>query len=84
MEPDLTGPGRVGPAAAKAVPALIAALADTDTEFRRLSGLALAGIGRAADKAVPALVPLLTDAEICIRWTATHALGAIGPKATKA
>lgn len=67
-------------AAAKAVRAITAALADPDAKFRRLAALALAGIVRGADKAVAALVPMLTDAAPDIHWTAPHAFGAVGPK----
>ncbi|MFO0850746.1 MAG: HEAT repeat domain-containing protein [Gemmataceae bacterium] len=72
---------KIGPAAVKAVPALVEGLADADAEIRRVAAAALAGIGPAAHKAVPALTRLVSDGDIDVRWTACHALGATGPKA---
>ena len=64
-------------AAAKAVPALIAALADADGAVRREAAVDLGEIGPAAAEAVPALIAALADAN-AVRREAADALERIG------
>jgi HEAT repeat protein len=80
---------RLGPQAAPAVPALIAALAeppasDEDRVFRRELQLVLAAIGPEAKEAVPALIESLASDDREVRGTAAYALGKIGPAAAAA
>jgi HEAT repeat protein len=84
--------GEMGPRAEAAVPALSAALRDTecihyrgDTSFvRAAAARALEQIGPPARAAVPALVALLADEEREVRSAAAAALGGIGPEAVAA
>jgi hypothetical protein len=66
--------GKMGPAAAEAVPALITALGDAEPAVRSGATHALGRIGAAA---VPALISALGDAEREVRYWAAHALGQI-------
>jgi HEAT repeat protein len=83
---------RLGPDAAPAVPALVAALkAEPNTEeteedeiFRREAQFALAEIGPAATDAVPTLIASLDSKRDDIVTSASYALGKIGPDARAA
>jgi HEAT repeat protein len=67
-----------------AMPALIRATQDHDSDVRAWAAHALAEIGPSAQPAVPALVKLLRDTEEGPRNTACIALGSIGPGAAEA
>lgn len=70
--------GQMGPAAAAAVPALIAALADTmDPKVSQAAAYALGDIGPAAKEAVPALRALITEERSYVTIAAAGALGQI-------
>jgi HEAT repeat protein len=80
---------RLGPKAAEAVPALVAALQEEvadadDVAFRLEVQLALAAIGPAAAPAVAELTKSLASDDHEIRGTACYALGKIGPDAAAA
>jgi len=76
--------GKIGPAAKKAVPALIKAAGCDDPETRREVFFALGKMGPAAKKAVPVLAKALDDpCEEC-RFAAIFALGKIGSAAKPA
>jgi HEAT repeat protein len=66
-----------GTAAAPAVPALRAALADADDEFARDIIQALGNIGPDASEAVPDLIKIAEDEDSNLRLTAVLALGNI-------
>lgn len=75
--------GTLGAAAEKALPALVDALGDPVTEFRRLAGLALTAIGRVgpkAAKALPALIKTAKDDHPDILDAARAAVGSVQPK----
>ena len=74
--------GRIGEAAAGAVPTLVDALGDPREDVRWHAVWALGRIGPAAGPAVRALVALLADAGL--RWRVADALGSIGPAAAAA
>jgi HEAT repeat protein len=76
--------GRIGPAAAPAVPALADALTDPDQAVRLSAASALGWIGPAAAPAVPALIEVLADPDQRVRGIASGALGLIGPPAVPA
>ena len=78
--------GRIGPAAAAAVPALIEMLRDKDHDVGKnaIAAEALERIGPAAKTAVPALTELLREKDVKICIVAAHALGGIGPEAKAA
>src|SRR5207302_7485743 len=76
--------GRLGPAAAPAVPQLIAALGDKVAAVQRESLIALDRIGPAAREAVPALVALLKGETSRNYDAAIHTLGAIGRDSAEA
>ncbi|QHW34297.1 phytanoyl-CoA dioxygenase [Paenibacillus rhizovicinus] len=63
-----------------AVPALIQALSDEDTQVRFMAGLALVRIGAAAADAVPALAATLQDENRYVRGHSLEALRSIGTK----
>ncbi len=72
-------------AAAKAVPALTAALKDRAPRVRASAALALGNIGAPSDAAVPAIVAALKKGPEEVAWSAALALGRIGtPRARKA
>lgn len=72
-------------AAAKAVPALTAALKDRAPRVRASAALALGNIGAPSDAAVPAIVAALKTGPEEVSWSAALALGRIGtPRARKA
>jgi HEAT repeat protein len=73
--------GGLGPAAAPAVPALIALLRADDPELRQEAVRALGRIGPGAAPAVPALIELLEGPDDRL---AAEALGQIGPAAAAA
>jgi HEAT repeat protein len=80
---------RMGPKAAPAVPALVAALqaagdTEDDDKFRREAQMALAAIGPAAADAVDVLIESLDSESKEVRGSACYALGKIGPAAEKA
>lgn len=76
----------IGPEAKEAVPALVQALKDenSDIRARRSAVYALGKIGPGAKEAVPALVQALEDKDSIIREAAAHVLGKIGPEAKEA
>jgi HEAT repeat protein len=67
-----------------ALPALIKATEDKDTDVRGWAAHAIAEIGPAAKAAVPALIKLLQGKDEGPRNTSCIALGAIGPAAKEA
>ncbi|HET7293561.1 MAG TPA: HEAT repeat domain-containing protein [Vicinamibacteria bacterium] len=76
--------GRLGEAAAPAVPALIDAYRREEKEGRGAAVVALGALGPAAAPAVPALVEGLANPVNHRRWTAARSLGRIGPAAKEA
>ena len=76
--------GRLGEAAAPAVPRLAALLRDDHLEIREAAAVALGNIGRAASPAVPDLARALRDCCHDVRAQAAEALGRIGPAASGA
>jgi len=76
--------GGIGPAAAEAVPALIAALGDANKNIRESAAWALGKIGPAAAEAVPTLIAALGDADKDVRSKAVVALRWIGSAAVPA
>ncbi len=74
----------IGPAAAPAIPALIAALKDEDWDVRSSAARALGNIGPAAASAVPSLIAALKDENRNVWDKAVDALGNIGPAAVPA
>jgi len=64
----------MGPEAEPAVPALIDALRDGDSEIRRYAALVLGAIGPRARQAVPALKAALNDDDESVRLAAARAL----------
>ena len=71
--------GWIGPAAAPAVPVLIALLGDPREDVVRATTLALGRLGPVAAPAVPALAVLLTYPSEDVVCAAARALGRIGP-----
>jgi HEAT repeat protein len=71
--------GRLGAAAAVAVPSLTGALSDDDWTIRGAAAASLSRFGGSAAGAVGALLELLDDPEERVRAAAAAALGAIGP-----
>ena len=78
------GVGQMGPMAASAVPALIAAVADNSRDVRTWSVRAPGQIGPQAKDAVPVLIATLKDSDKWVRLDAVVALGKIGPAARPA
>jgi HEAT repeat protein len=76
--------GRMGKAAAPAVPALTEALSDDRPSVRREAAFALGAIGPDAGSATQALVKLLHDDETNDDHAVQYALGRIGPAAKDA
>ena len=76
--------GRIGPAAADAVPQLIIALRNEDAGARAAASEDLGKIGAAAVDAVPQLLMVLKDEDARVRAAASEALGYIGPAAADA
>jgi HEAT repeat protein len=76
--------GALGPDAEPAVPALSAALHDSDPQVRSLAALTLGKIGPAAEPAIPALVDMLKESDPRLRAAAATALGLFGPGAQDA
>jgi HEAT repeat protein len=74
----------LGPKAAEARPALIAALKSPDPAVRREAAAALGYIGPEAAPAVPALMEALADPEDRVRRAAAESLGNLGPAAAAA
>jgi HEAT repeat protein len=70
----------IGPAAAEAVPALVAALKDPNKPVRRDAAAALANIGPAAAGAVPDLIAALKDPDEIVRQRVADALGRVQGK----
>jgi len=68
----------------EAVPALIAALKDSDRKVRESAAKALGDIGPAAKEAVPALIAALKDGDRFVQSLAAKVLGEIGPAAKEA
>jgi HEAT repeat protein len=77
------GLSRHGPAAAEAVPDLVAKLQSPSALVRQTAALALGAVGPGA-AAVPALAAALADPEWEVRRQAAVALGGIGPGAKAA
>ncbi len=76
--------GRIGAAAAEAVPALIKYAKDENPEVRGEVFFVLGQIGAGAKDAVPAATEALADEEESVRFSAVYALGKIGPDASSA
>ena len=76
--------GRLGEAAAPAVPRLAALLRDDHLAIREAAAVALGNIGSAASAAVPDLARALRDCCHDVRAEAAEALGRIGPAASGA
>ncbi len=74
----------LGPAAAKAVPALANELGDESEDVRWRVARALGAIGPAAEAAVPALTKALDDESAKVRAYSAYALGQIGKPASAA
>jgi HEAT repeat protein len=75
-----------GPAARKAVPALITETQDRDASIRTNAAVALGQIGfdeKDLKRGVAALVRLLSDSQAIVRYQATMALGRIGTDASE-
>ena len=75
--------GQYGGAAKPAIPALIEALKDSDTNVRMRAAYSIASIG-ADESAVPVLIECLKDEHREVRIAAAYALGALGPTARAA
>jgi hypothetical protein len=75
---------RIGPAAAGAVPALVADLLSSSDDRRWRAARTLGRIGPGAAPAVPQLAAALADANALVRVHAARALGRIGPAARSA
>ena len=76
--------GAIGPPAASATSALMAALQDVDKYLRGHAAASLGQIGRDAKAVVPALTNALKDKEEDVRRNAAVALGCFGPVAKDA
>jgi HEAT repeat protein len=72
----------IGPAAATAVPGLMASLKDSDATVRAASALALGRVGPAAKRAARLLGDALRDDDAEVRRQASTALGEVGPAAS--
>lgn len=70
--------GRIGPAAAEAVPALVHELTSENANVRQAAAEGLGQIGPPAEPAVPALIQLLTDRLPDSRQAAAAALARVG------
>jgi HEAT repeat protein len=75
--------GRLGPAAAAAVPTLIEGLASPDVAVRWRAAAALGRVGPVARKAVPALTRALNDADPAVRRWAADSLRRVRAEAPK-
>jgi HEAT repeat protein len=67
-----------------AIPALITAITDKDSEVQNMAIVALAKFGTASEPAVPALIRCLGNKSWSIRNNAAQTLGSIGKKASAA
>ena len=76
--------GQIGPAAVAAVPALITALRDYNSDARSSAARALGVIGPVAPNVVPALITALGDEDSDVQLGAVGALGKICPDAADA
>ncbi len=76
--------GRLGAAAAPAVPALVEAYRREETEGRGAAVTALAALGPLAAPAAPALIDGLKNPANHRRWSAARALGRLGAAAAPA
>jgi predicted Zn finger-like uncharacterized protein len=77
--------GQIGAAAAtQGVPALAAALKDTEADIREAAADALGKFGVEGRSAVPSLLAVLTDKETAVRRATLGALAQIGPEAKDA
>ncbi len=76
--------GQIGPAAAAAVPELVALLKDGDETVRCQAAEAVGEVGVAGDLSVAALVELLADASVPVRAAAARALGGLKEAAAPA
>jgi HEAT repeat protein len=74
----------VGPEALDHVPALTAAVKDSDPHVRHEAVLSLGAIGRPAAAAVPTLIGALDDGDYVVPPGAAIALGQLGPEAESA
>lgn len=80
----LDGIAELGAGGAEAIPALVAALSDSDEEIVWHAARALGAIGEGAAVAVPKLVSALDDERVKVRAYAAYALGRIGKPAMPA
>ncbi len=76
--------GKMGPAAKKAVPKLVAAMKDPEPLVREHAAEALGEIGPDAKDAIPALTQALKDSDARVRRDAVRSLGQMGPLAKSA
>ena len=74
----------IGPDAVHALPFLIGALSDENTQVRVGAAAGLGGLGPAATPAVPALIAALADEHRFVRSWVAMALNEIGPAAAAA
>jgi hypothetical protein len=81
---DLYAAGEFGSDGAQAVPALTAALSDTNSEVRAAAAASLAKIGSGDGTTVNALTYALQDTEHRVRIASGMALKSLGPKAAPA
>jgi len=70
--------GKLGPAAAVAVPALIVALQERNLKLRLAAVTALGGVGTAAAPAIPALAVAMAGVHLVLARLAAQALSRIG------
>jgi len=73
--------GRLGPAAAAAVPGLVRALGDEHECVRAGAAQALGSLGPAARAALPQLLALVADPRQSVRWRALEAASKLGADA---
>jgi HEAT repeat protein len=80
----LRGLGKMAPAAARAIPAILRLLKDKDPAIRAEAALALGLIAPGDVRVVGALAGALKDPDECVRRAAALRLGTAGPRAAKA
>ncbi len=76
--------GRIGPAAATAIPLLVQKTTNSNAHVRVNSVIALGQIGRRPQSVVPPLIESLNDPFVSVRIEAARSLGAFGKNAQSA